>query len=346
MQQHVWPSGGSIPPASAESWWRQWKETQFEPSWKDRTSGLTGVFHWLVKRTLMVLYLSPCSQVFQIGVPVHLGAHRVVDHLIEVGDSHAGRVEELSPQELPVEGDWRSRVVLLQQRCTCATVRVLKRQLSRDSSSLQPWQRSPLYKHQRVSTRRCAQTGSQKSYRGWVQWCWDLTSLEASEVSQSCTPRPKKNARNPNKHPSVRNMHTVLMRARSCSSTVRFMCSSSLLKASCSPPGNISSGRPVGSWPRSSRVGIPYFFSWPSELGVLTSLAVNNRIRLFTKTYDTFLHTSCHPVVLVPFQSSMEGAGIGLFGGPSFFTIACMLLYVRGAFPLFSSIILGSMKDG
>lgn len=140
----------------------------------------------------MVLYLSPCSQVFRICVPVHLGAHRVVDHLTEVGDSHAGGVEELSPQELTVEGDWRSRVFLLQQRRTCATVRVLKRQVSRDSSSLQPWQHSPLYKHQTVSTRRCAQTGSQKSHTDWVRWCWDLTSLEASEVSQSCTPRPRK----------------------------------------------------------------------------------------------------------------------------------------------------------
>lgn len=77
----------------------------------------------------MVLYLSPCSQVFGICVPVHLGAHRVVYHLIEVGDSHTGGVEELSPQELTVEGDWRSRVFLLKQRRLCATVRVLERQL-------------------------------------------------------------------------------------------------------------------------------------------------------------------------------------------------------------------------
>lgn len=66
----------------------------------------------------MVLYLSPCSQVFRIYVPVHLGAYRVVYHLIKVGDSHTGGVEELSPQELAVEGDWRSRMFLLKQRCT------------------------------------------------------------------------------------------------------------------------------------------------------------------------------------------------------------------------------------
>lgn len=151
----------------------------------------------------MALYLCPCSQVFRICVPVHLGAHRVAHHLIEVGDSHTGGVEELSPQKLTVEGDWRSRVFLLNQRRTCAAVRVLKRQFSRDSASVQPWQHSPLYKHQTASTRRCAQTGSQKSHTDWERWCWDLTSLETSEASQSCTPSPK-NTRNPNKHTSVR----------------------------------------------------------------------------------------------------------------------------------------------
>lgn len=65
----------------------------------------------------MVLYLSPCSQVFRICVPVHLDTHWVVYHLVKVGDSNAGSVEELSPQELAVEGDWRSRVFLLKQRC-------------------------------------------------------------------------------------------------------------------------------------------------------------------------------------------------------------------------------------
>lgn len=72
--------------------------------------------------TLMVLYLFPCSQVFRICVPVHLDAHWVVNHLVKVGDSHAGGVEELPPQELAVEGDRRSRMFLLKQRCTRATI--------------------------------------------------------------------------------------------------------------------------------------------------------------------------------------------------------------------------------
>lgn len=53
--------------------------------------------------------------------------------------------------------------------------------------------------------------------------------------------------------------------------TVLFMCSSSLLRASSSPPGNCSSPRAAASWPRSSSVGTPYFFSWFSEQGVVTS---------------------------------------------------------------------------
>lgn len=45
-QQHVGPGGGSIPPASAESWWHQWMENQSEPSCKYRTLIMTENLHW------------------------------------------------------------------------------------------------------------------------------------------------------------------------------------------------------------------------------------------------------------------------------------------------------------
>lgn len=42
-------------------------------------------------------YLSPCSQIFRVSVPVHLSAYRVALHLVKVWDTHTSCVEELSP---------------------------------------------------------------------------------------------------------------------------------------------------------------------------------------------------------------------------------------------------------
>ncbi len=52
--------------------------------------------------------------------------------------------------------------------------------------------------------------------------------------------------------------------------TVLCMCSSSLRRASCSPPGNRSGPKDDVSSPRSWRVGIPNSSSWSSENGVDT----------------------------------------------------------------------------
>lgn len=60
-----------------------------------------------LKILLRPQYLSPCSQIFRVGVPIHLGTHRVALHLVKVRDTHTSGVEELSPQKLAMEGDWR-----------------------------------------------------------------------------------------------------------------------------------------------------------------------------------------------------------------------------------------------
>lgn len=67
-------------------------------------------------------YLSPCSQVLRIIVPVHLDAVRVAFHLVEVWNPGSGGVEELSPEQLSVQRHRRMRVLLLQQVKTLLTI--------------------------------------------------------------------------------------------------------------------------------------------------------------------------------------------------------------------------------
>lgn len=61
-------------------------------------------------------HLSPRSQVLCVFVPVHLSARRVALHLVKVGDPKTGCVEELSPEQLAVEGHGRVRVLPLQHK--------------------------------------------------------------------------------------------------------------------------------------------------------------------------------------------------------------------------------------
>ena len=64
-------------------------------------------------------YLFPGAQILWVGVPVDLGAHWVVQHAVEVGDPYAGCVEELSPQQLAVQGHRWSRMLLLHNKSSC-----------------------------------------------------------------------------------------------------------------------------------------------------------------------------------------------------------------------------------
>lgn len=61
-------------------------------------------------------YLSPCSQILRVRVPVHLGTHWVSHHLVKVGDTQTSCVEELSPQELAMEGYGGVGVLPLQHK--------------------------------------------------------------------------------------------------------------------------------------------------------------------------------------------------------------------------------------
>lgn len=61
-------------------------------------------------------YLSPRSQVLCVFVPIHLSTHRVALHLVKVGDTKTGCVEELPPEELAMEGYRRVRVLPLQHK--------------------------------------------------------------------------------------------------------------------------------------------------------------------------------------------------------------------------------------
>lgn len=143
-----------------------------------------------------------------------------------------------------------------------------------------------------ASTKTSVQTGSQKWRRGWGRWCWDVRSLEMSAASQSDTPIPKerKQMNHLNQEILCKNLIVFLLECldvffldrvwgfftklqQMCINcyTFLFMCSSNLLRASCSPPGKGSSPRAVMSWPRSSSLGIAYSFSWSCDWGVVTS---------------------------------------------------------------------------
>lgn len=66
------------------------------------TNSVTASLH-KARTAVRTRYLSPRSQVLCVVVPVHLSAHRVALHLVEVGDTKTGCVEELPPEQLAVE---------------------------------------------------------------------------------------------------------------------------------------------------------------------------------------------------------------------------------------------------
>lgn len=152
-------------------------------------------------------YLSPRSQVLCVFVPVHLSAHRVALHLVKVGDTKAGRVEELSPEELAVERDGRVRVLPLQHKQSWNLKKCSQK--TRISWTFQTktqlcwlfWAKAWIHAHKRghsppdrlqsASTKTAVQTGSRKWRRGWGRWCWDLRSWETSAASQTYTPTPE-----------------------------------------------------------------------------------------------------------------------------------------------------------
>lgn len=83
--------------------------------------------HHLTKLALIkTQYLSPCSQILRVCVPIHLGTHWVSHHLVKVGDTQTSCVEELSPQELAMEGYGGVRVLPLQHKHNCLTVSEFK----------------------------------------------------------------------------------------------------------------------------------------------------------------------------------------------------------------------------
>lgn len=123
------------------------------------------------KHTKISRYLSPRSQVLGIVVPVHLHTVRVALHSVEVWDPDGSGVEELSPQQLPMQGDWRFRVLLLQKTTPLSakpgscTVKQLLVVMHKTADI-------PLYTLLRASTRRCVQTSSRIGRRGSGRWCW------------------------------------------------------------------------------------------------------------------------------------------------------------------------------
>lgn len=116
-----------------------------------------------------------------------------------------------------------------------------------------------------ASTRRSVRTSSQRWRRGWEPWCWGSESWVTSGVSQTYTPTPE-TTQDKDRWRSltecVSETWHVTWQEKGWWRTVRFMCSSSLLRASSSPPGNFSSPGAAVSSQSSPSGGIPYSSSW------------------------------------------------------------------------------------
>lgn len=167
MRPHDGPDDGSSPPDVIVSWWRQWTEIRSEPEFT-HAHLLYYCDFYIFKKHTNSLYLFPCSQVLGIVVPVHLHTVRVALHSVEVWGPVGSGVEELSPQQLGMQGDRRFRVLLLQKTTplsatpgSCTVKQLLVAQVI-----------VPLYTRLWASTRRCVQTSSRIGGRGSGRWCW------------------------------------------------------------------------------------------------------------------------------------------------------------------------------